>query len=98
MSSGRGGGVISPARAACGEEAVKAMVMMPANTMPATLKLPIVLNNFDFKFLYNISILLLFALLGGCGAGTHIAFSDRPQRLIRCELIADHLTTRRPFH
>jgi hypothetical protein len=55
MSSGRGGGVILPARAACGDEAAKATAA-PANTIPATLKLPIVLNNFDFKFLYNISI------------------------------------------
>ena len=25
------------------------------------------------------------------------AFNDQPQRRIRCELIADHLTPRRPF-
>jgi hypothetical protein len=55
MSSGRGGGVILPARAACGDEAAKATAA-PANTIPATLKLPIVLNNFDFKFLYNMLI------------------------------------------
>jgi hypothetical protein len=54
--AGRGGGVISSALAACGDETVKAMAATPANTMPATLKLPIVLNNFDFKFLYNILI------------------------------------------
>jgi hypothetical protein len=56
MSAGSSGGVISPpARAACGDEAVKATTA-PANTMPATLKLPIVLNNFDFKFLYDMLI------------------------------------------
>jgi hypothetical protein len=50
MPSGRGGGVISPALAACGDEAVKAvLVATPANTRPATAKPPIVLNNFDFK-------------------------------------------------
>jgi hypothetical protein len=40
--------------------------------MPATAKLPIVLNNFDFKFLYNILILLI-ALWGQ----RLQAFSDR---------------------
>jgi hypothetical protein len=32
------------------------MAATPANTMPATLKLPIVLNIFDFEILYNISL------------------------------------------
>jgi len=65
--------------------------------MPATLKLPIVLNNFDFKFLYNI-LISPYSLVRGCGAGACRAFGDHPQRLIRCELIADRLATRRLFH
>src|SRR6266571_3960979 len=57
MPSGRGGGVIPPAVAACGDEAVKAVIVAtPANTMPATAKPPIVPNNFDFKVLYDILI------------------------------------------
>jgi hypothetical protein len=55
MPAGRGGGVMSPGLAACGDEAVKAVIVAtPANTMPATVKPPIVLNNFDFKVLYDI--------------------------------------------
>jgi hypothetical protein len=47
MSTGSGGGVISPpARAGCGGEAVKATAAI-ANTMPATLILAIILNIFD---------------------------------------------------
>jgi hypothetical protein len=43
--------------AACGDEAVKAVIVAtPANTMPATAKPPIVPNNFDFKVLYDILI------------------------------------------
>jgi hypothetical protein len=46
---------MSPGWAACGDEAVKAVIAAtPANTMPATVKPPIVLNNFDFKVLYDI--------------------------------------------
>jgi hypothetical protein len=57
MPSGRGGGVIAPGLAACGDEAVKAVIVAtPANTMPATVKPPIVLNNFDFKVLFDILI------------------------------------------
>jgi hypothetical protein len=57
MPSGRGGGVIAPGVAACGDEAVKAVIVAtPANTMPATAKPPIVPNNFDFKVLYDILI------------------------------------------
>jgi hypothetical protein len=41
--------------------------------MPATAKLPIVLNNFDFKFLYNI----LIPPYSPCGASACRAFSDR---------------------
>jgi hypothetical protein len=44
MPGGKGGGVIAPGWAACGDENVKAVVANPANTMPATAKLPIVLN------------------------------------------------------
>jgi hypothetical protein len=48
---------MSPRSAACGDEAVKAaMVATPANTMPAAVKPPIVLNNFDFKVPYDILI------------------------------------------
>jgi hypothetical protein len=36
------------------------------------------------------------ALGASWGAGAGRAFSDHPQRLIRWELMADHLTTRRP--
>jgi hypothetical protein len=55
MPSGSGGGVMPPGLAACGDEAVKAeIVATPANTMPATVKPPIVLNNFDFKVVYDI--------------------------------------------
>jgi hypothetical protein len=36
---------------------VKAVIVAtPANTMPATVKPPIVLNTFDFKVLYDILI------------------------------------------
>src|SRR6266498_1143002 len=57
MPSGRGGGVISPGVAACGDEAVKAVIVAtPADTMPATAKPRIVPNNFDFKVLYDILI------------------------------------------
>jgi hypothetical protein len=35
--------------------------------MPATLKLPIVLNNFDFKFLYNMLISPYIPLCGVVG-------------------------------
>src|SRR6266487_15027 len=57
MPSGRGGGVITPSVAACGDEAVKAVIVAtPANTMPATAKAPIVPNNFDFKVVYDILI------------------------------------------
>jgi hypothetical protein len=94
MSAGRVGGVILSALAACGNEGAKAMVANPANTTPAMVKLLIVLNNFDFNFLYNI----LFSPYLPCGASACRAFGDRPQRLIRCELIADHLTTRPPFY
>jgi hypothetical protein len=47
--------VISWAWAACGDEAVKATTA-PANTRLATIRLPIDLNNIDFKFLYHILI------------------------------------------
>jgi hypothetical protein len=65
MPAGRGGGVISPDLAAIGDEAVKAVIVAtPANTMPATVKPPIVLNNIDFKFLYDI----LISPYSPCGA------------------------------
>jgi hypothetical protein len=55
MPTGRGGGVIAAGVAACDDDAVKAvLVATPASTMPATVKPPIVLNNFDFKVLYDI--------------------------------------------
>jgi hypothetical protein len=61
-----------PGVAACVDEAVKAaIVATPANTMPATVKPPIVPSNFDFKVLCDILIPpysplwgLLFALVG----------------------------------
>jgi hypothetical protein len=54
--AGRGGTTISPAYADCGDETAKTTAATPANTMPATLKLAIILNNFDFKILFNISL------------------------------------------
>jgi hypothetical protein len=49
---------MAPGVAACDDEAVKAVIVAtPANTIPATAKPPIVLNNFDFKeVLYDILI------------------------------------------
>src|SRR5262249_17534969 len=44
-----------------------------------------------------ITLLSRRALCAGCGAGACRAFSDPPQRPIRCALIADYLTTRRPL-
>jgi hypothetical protein len=55
MLVGTGGTVIWSALAGRGDETVLATVATPANISPATLKLPTVLNNFDFKFLRNIS-------------------------------------------
>jgi hypothetical protein len=46
---------MSPGWAACPDEALKAVIVAtPANTMPVTVKPAIVLNNFDFKVLYDI--------------------------------------------
>jgi hypothetical protein len=43
--------------AACDDEGVKAVIVAtPASTIPATVKPPIVLDNFDVKVLYDILI------------------------------------------
>jgi hypothetical protein len=48
---------MAPRVAACGDEAVKAVIVAtPANTMPARAKRPSVPNDFDFKVLYDIVI------------------------------------------
>jgi hypothetical protein len=48
-------------------------VATPATTMAAMVKLPIVLNNFDFKFPYN----MLIPPYSPCGASACRACSDR---------------------
>src|SRR5688500_2152362 len=77
---------------------MKAMAATAANTMLATLKRPVVLNNFDFNFLYNILFspyldfkdehILWFGTAKYIRESTHIRrvqYSLKKQEICRCE-------------